>query len=303
MAITYSTTSVQVSAIDYLGSTVANGTFQVQSTSIFEQAVTFYATSNQLVFQPSGPFTLTTAPTTITLTCTNPAASRVYTIVDAGANANFVMTQGAQTIVGATTFSTQAIFSAGHTSATAILCTAVSNQVVLGGASHLVTISSTAIAAAAQTLTIYDALTSVPISGVQAGTTVNFALGVDQICPVTVATTLGIAQSGCLIPFTSAAANYVINLPAVSVAAGIKYKILNSVTAGTNTVTVQTGNTSENKLQGLVVGGVTQVTCVGKHNIVFGTGSQVGDYVELECDGVNWAVRAWAQTGGSLTVA
>lgn len=39
------------------------------------------------------------------MTSTNPAANRIYTWPDAGANANVVLTQGTQTLAGATTIS------------------------------------------------------------------------------------------------------------------------------------------------------------------------------------------------------
>lgn len=59
-------------------------------------------TSNQLVFGSSN---------TTTLSATAPSASRIVTIPDPGADASFVMTQGAQTIAGAKTFSDDAVFS------------------------------------------------------------------------------------------------------------------------------------------------------------------------------------------------
>lgn len=45
------------------------------------------------------------------------AAARTYTIPDAGASASFVMTQGAQTLVGVKTFTNQPVLSAGSSSA------------------------------------------------------------------------------------------------------------------------------------------------------------------------------------------
>ena len=59
--------------------------------------------ANFVATNGTNQLTLGTGPTTV-ITAPLPAASRVYTIPDAGANANFVMTQGAQTINGVTTF-------------------------------------------------------------------------------------------------------------------------------------------------------------------------------------------------------
>lgn len=53
--------------------------------------------------------------TVTTITNASQAAARTYTIPDAGANASFVMTEGAQTLVGVKTLSTGLAFGAGAT--------------------------------------------------------------------------------------------------------------------------------------------------------------------------------------------
>lgn len=63
----------------------------------FTDSVTLSGTSNQLVLGDGN---------TITLTAPTPAASLVYSLPDVGSAASFVMTEGAQTINGATTFGT-----------------------------------------------------------------------------------------------------------------------------------------------------------------------------------------------------
>lgn len=79
----------------------------------------------------------------VTLNAAAPSASRIVTIVDPGADASFVMTQGTQTIVGATTFST------------ALTITPVTNQIVLG-TTRTVTITAPTPASASRTWTIPD---------------------------------------------------------------------------------------------------------------------------------------------------
>ncbi len=83
--------------------TAANSSFvmtdlaqTVNGVKTFSSALTCSATTNQI--------TLGTTNTT-TITSPAPAASRTYTIPDAGASASFVMTELAQTINGAKTFS------------------------------------------------------------------------------------------------------------------------------------------------------------------------------------------------------
>jgi len=62
---------------------------------VFTNGIPITATTNQLILGTTN---------TSTITAPAPAASRVYTIADAGANASFVMTEGAQTIGGLKTF-------------------------------------------------------------------------------------------------------------------------------------------------------------------------------------------------------
>jgi predicted secreted Zn-dependent protease len=84
--------------------TGASASQTVTSVMIFQGAPKLTASSNQLSIQPSG------SGNTFTITATNPAASRTYTLPDAGGAASFVMTAGAQTLSGATTLSGGAIF-------------------------------------------------------------------------------------------------------------------------------------------------------------------------------------------------
>lgn len=80
---------------------------------------------------------------TTTISATAPAASRVYTLPDAGSAADFVLTAGAQTIGGAKTFST------------AVIINSTTNQLVLG-VTNTVTITSPA-PTASRVYTIPDA--------------------------------------------------------------------------------------------------------------------------------------------------
>ena len=69
---------------------------QVKSTAQIQAHVT---TEQLLLGNPAGNYTVITSPA--------PSAARTYTIPDAGGSASFVMTAGAQTISGATTFADQ----------------------------------------------------------------------------------------------------------------------------------------------------------------------------------------------------
>ena len=74
---------------------VSTGTQTFAGAKTLSSGLTISATTNQLVLGTTN---------TTTITSTAPAASRVYTIPDAGTTASFIMTEGAQNIVGAKTF-------------------------------------------------------------------------------------------------------------------------------------------------------------------------------------------------------
>lgn len=84
------------------GASGTAGTIDIFPTTASKGKTAFTATAN-------------TGNTTTTITNAAQATTRTYTIPDAGANASFMMTQGAQTIVGAQTFSASPIIGAGMT--------------------------------------------------------------------------------------------------------------------------------------------------------------------------------------------
>jgi hypothetical protein len=67
----------------------------ISGAKTFSTAVTITPTTNQLVLGTTN---------TTTISATAPAASRTYTLIDAGANANIILSEGTQTINGAKTF-------------------------------------------------------------------------------------------------------------------------------------------------------------------------------------------------------
>jgi hypothetical protein len=102
--------------------------------------LTLTDTSNQIVLGTTRTATIT-APTPAT-------ASRVYTIPDPGANANFVMTESAQNVNGAKTFGSQ------------IAITPTTNQLILGASSGNRSIISATAQSADRTFTIPGATNS-----------------------------------------------------------------------------------------------------------------------------------------------
>ena len=93
----------------------------VAGTKIFSQPITIQQAGNQLVLGSS---------TTTTINATTPAANRIYTIPDAGAAANFIMSESTQTINGSKTLTS------------ALTLNAASNQLVLSSGTNQLTINS-----------------------------------------------------------------------------------------------------------------------------------------------------------------
>lgn len=89
------------------------GIQNINSQKNFATAPRLTASSNQLVFLPGG------SGTSLTITCSNPAVNRTYTIIDSGGNSQFVMTNGVQTINDSKTF-TQEIFADGGIKTTTV---------------------------------------------------------------------------------------------------------------------------------------------------------------------------------------
>jgi len=74
---------------------MSEGIQVINGTKVFSTTVQFTASANQLRIGGSNVYTITTE---------NPALDRFYTLPDAGADANFVMSEGNQTINGTKTF-------------------------------------------------------------------------------------------------------------------------------------------------------------------------------------------------------
>src|SRR5580692_5653868 len=106
-------------------STINNAVDNILTNGTLNGTTTFTSTSNQLILG-------TTNTTTVSFTA--PASSLTYTFPDAGANANVLLSQGAQTIAGSNTFTST------------LKINPVSNQLILGGVSagNTTTISATA---------------------------------------------------------------------------------------------------------------------------------------------------------------
>lgn len=107
----------------------------------FAGALTLQGSSLQIALQPGGG-----SNKRINLDCTNPAADRIYTLPDRGANDTFAFLGGqAQTFSGASTFS----------SISGVTITPTSNQLTLG-TTRTVTISATQPATTSRTYTMPD---------------------------------------------------------------------------------------------------------------------------------------------------
>lgn len=173
-----------------------------------------------------------------------PAANRIYSITDVGANANFILSQGAQTLSGVKTFNS------------GVPITATTNQLVLG-TTNTITITAPA-PAASRVYTIPDVLTAASFimsQGVQTlagvktfssgvlvtATTNQFVLGTTNT--VTISSTAPAASRVYTIPDVLAAADFIMSQGSQTLS-GIKtFSSGIPVTATTNQLVLGTTNT------------------------------------------------------------
>ncbi|MFY7885620.1 MAG: beta strand repeat-containing protein [Dolichospermum sp.] len=123
----------------------------IGGTKTFSSGVVINPTTNQLVLGTTN---------TTTITCPAPAASRTYTIPDAGAAANFVMTASNQTIAGTKSFSA------------GVAITPTTNQLVLG-TTRTITLTAPTPATASRVYTIPDAGTNTNFVMTDSAQTIN----------------------------------------------------------------------------------------------------------------------------------
>lgn len=119
--------------------------------------------------------------------------------------------------------------------------------------------------------------------------------------PVTVvaaAVTLTMEDSGKIFSL-NAAAGAQITLPAVASSAGFKAKFVVGLAFATTAWTIKAAT---NKIQGGAVVNSTFVPGADENTITFAYGAEtIGDYINLECDGVNWYADGVAAGVGGIT--
>jgi hypothetical protein len=164
-------------------------------------------TSNQLVLGSTN---------TTTISATAPAASRVYTIPDAGGAANFILSEGNQTIAGTKTFSGTAAFSGSITASG-------SGSADFSGNSG-----------AFSTSTGRNTLNGIIVYAVNSQLTANATINTTSVGTKT------------FIPLNSSS-DFTVTLPSTSGNDGIDYIFVN---IGTGAVTIQTSNSSTEYFDG-----------------------------------------------------
>jgi hypothetical protein len=136
--------------------------------------------------------------------------------------------------------------------------------------------------------------------------TVNGATGLKSVETLTEARVLTAADSGKTF-FLNAAGGFTVNLPTVATAlAGFYVKFIVK-TAPTTAYIIQTGNSAEQKLAGLVHSGAgadedseTDITATNV-NFVANT-AVINDWCEIECDGAGWYAACFCNATGGITI-
>lgn len=112
------------------------------------------------------------------------------------------------------------------------------------------------------------------------------------------ATTLTIDDSGKIISL-NAAAGAQITLPAVATSAGFNVKfVVKAAFAGT----AWTIKAATNKIQGGAIVNSVWVPASDENTITFAHAAEtIGDFIDLECDGVNWYANGVAAAAAGIT--
>jgi len=112
------------------------------------------------------------------------------------------------------------------------------------------------------------------------------------------ATTLSAADSGKLF-YLNAAAGAQITLPAVATSAGLNFSFTVQALFATTSWTILAASSV---IQGGAIVNSVNVPSANRNTITFAAAADtIGDFVALNCDGVNWYVSGVGTTAGAIT--
>jgi hypothetical protein len=116
---------------------------------------------------------------------------------------------------------------------------------------------------------------------------------------ISAATTLTAADSGKHFSL-NAAAGAQITLPAVATSAGLNFRFTVQALFATTAWTIKAAT---NVIQGGVIVNSVNVPGADENTITFSASADtIGDYVQLNCDGVNWYVFGKGTSAGAITL-
>jgi hypothetical protein len=116
---------------------------------------------------------------------------------------------------------------------------------------------------------------------------------------ISAATTLTAADSGKHFSL-NAAAGAQITLPAVATSAGLNFRFTVQALFATTAWTIKAAT---NVIQGGVIVNSNNVHGADENTITFSASADtIGDFVQLNCDGVNWYVSGLGTSAGAITL-
>ena len=157
--------------------------------------------------------------------------------------------------------------------------------------------------------------TSVQVGGVEVPTisststltnkTINAPVGLRAVETLITTRVLTLADSGKTF-FLDLVGGFTVTLPTVSTAAGF-YARFYVKTAPTTAYIIQTGNSAEQKLAGLVFSGAgadedSEVDFTGTNVNFVASTAVINDSCEIECDGAGWYARCFCNATGGITI-
>jgi len=137
-------------------------------------------------------------------------------------------------------------------------------------------------------------INDVPVSHISS----SLAMGANSVQIMTASVTLTEHDNGSIIVL-GAAAPGTITLPAVADSKGYRIKVITGFALTSNAVVASAeGDNIEGSM--IVAGAVVDVNAADQINFV-NTADNIGDFVELVCDGTYWHAFGNALTTGALT--
>lgn len=256
-------------------------------------------TSNQIVLGSNK---------TTTINATPPTASRIYTIPDSGANASFVMTQGAQTITGVKTHATPGqIFQTGSSSTVALIVQPSTGssrraEIDIDNWCWIQDLSNNQI----KNFGVYNTATGHSPLVFNTNDSLQFYSWYCSRPSVSISSTTTLDNTYSNVPIilsTNAAADYNINLPAAASNPYCFEFVVSTFSNAHNIIIQTTGSGAELSLFGIVFQNNVSTKLSANSKLQLNQAAMTrGDWIRIKGNALTWMVECYMSQAASITI-